>query len=231
MQCYSTSTMDNKKCFSEVLSCPAPTGVRELTKGEELDLYRKHQSATIVQHLLSQRIWKIFNMQCQQDHSATNEWELLDYSTRVGPSAWKALQWWGRRAQAHPPGTHTVPTLLPVVTLAVLRTPQQHQHHLKACTETLSALTCTHLTAEGELWAWQMLALLICRSWKHSERRKGSSKSTLTGRQWCPWCCIILLLTHRYTKAQLTIRHFWITALWFMEELCGMVHPRAPRWA
>lgn len=56
MQCYSTSTMDNKKCFSEVLSCPAPTGVRELTKGEELDLYRKHQSATIVQHLLSQRI-------------------------------------------------------------------------------------------------------------------------------------------------------------------------------
>lgn len=39
-QCY--STMDHKKHSSEVLSCPTAIGVRELTKGEELDLYRQH---------------------------------------------------------------------------------------------------------------------------------------------------------------------------------------------
>lgn len=133
---------------------------------------------------------------------------------------------------AHPPGTHPLPTLPPVLTLAALRAPQQQQHQLKCCTETLRDFTCTHLTAGGELWAWWMLALLICSSWKHSERWKGSAKSTLTDRQWCPWCCIILLPTQRYIKTQLTIRFFWITALWtwFMEELCGMVHPRAPCW-
>lgn len=37
-----------KECSSEVLSCPAALGVRELTEGKELDLHRKHESATFV---------------------------------------------------------------------------------------------------------------------------------------------------------------------------------------
>lgn len=52
-----------EKCSSEVLSCPAPIEVRELTEGKELDLRKE--------------------------------------ATRVDPSAWKTLQWWGKGAQAH----------------------------------------------------------------------------------------------------------------------------------
>lgn len=104
-----------KKCSSEVLSCPAPIEVRELTEGKELDLRRKRQESTPLPGRL-----------CSGEVREP-------------------------RHTVHPPGTHTVPTLLPVVTLAALRAPQQHQHLLKFCTETLSAFTCTPFTAGGEL--------------------------------------------------------------------------------
>lgn len=150
------------------------------------------------------------------------------------PVPGKAPQWWGRRAQAHSTSswcTHTAHSASsghPGCTESTPATspPWEILHRNPRCFH-------LHLTAGGELCAWQMLALQICSSGKHKGRGRGRAKSTLAGKEWCPWCCIILLPTWRYTKTQLTIRLFWITApwTWFMEELCGMIDPRAPCWA